>query len=191
MIRIIDIVASFIGLVILSPLFISLAIWIKLDSRGSVIYRQVRVGLNGRDFNLFKFRSMRTDADKSGLLTVGSSDSRITRAGLFIRKYKLDELPQLINVLIGEMSLVGPRPEVKKYVDLYSLEQLKVLEVRPGITDEASIFFKNENEILAQCIDPERTYIEEIIPLKLELNKVFINSPTLGNYLRIIFKTIF
>jgi lipopolysaccharide/colanic/teichoic acid biosynthesis glycosyltransferase len=191
MIRIIDIVASFIGLVILSPLFISLAIWIKLDSRGSVIYRQVRVGLNGRDFNLFKFRSMRTDADKSGLLTVGSSDSRITRAGLFIRKYKLDELPQLINVLIGEMSLVGPRPEVKKYVDIYSLEQLKILEVRPGITDEASIFFKNENEILAQSIDPERTYIEEIIPLKLELNKVFINSPTLGNYLRIIFKTIF
>ena len=191
MIRSIDFIASFIGLVLLSPLFLGLAIWIKLDSKGSVFYRQLRVGRFGHDFNLFKFRSMRTDADKAGLLTVGGSDSRITRAGLFIRKYKLDELPQLINVLKGEMSLVGPRPEVRKYTDLYNDEQRKVLQVRPGITDWASIEFRNENEILGQSADPELTYIEEIMPLKIKLNQRFIQNPSVLHYLHIIWRTLF
>jgi lipopolysaccharide/colanic/teichoic acid biosynthesis glycosyltransferase len=134
---------------------------------------------------------MRPDSDKLGLLTVGGRDPRVTKSGYFIRKYKLDELPQLINVLFGEMSLVGPRPEVKKYVDLYTEEQLKVLNVRPGITDEASIAYKNENELLAKSKNPEKTYIEEIMPAKLELNKAFIQSPTFINYFRTIFNTIF
>ena len=191
MIRLIDIIASTIGLILLSPLFVLLAIWIKLDSPGSVFYKQTRVGQYGRDFKLFKFRSMRTDADKAGLLTVGGSDSRITRAGLFIRKYKLDELPQLINVLMGEMSLVGPRPEVRKYTELYTEEQLKILNVRPGITDWASIEFRNENEILGKSIDPEKTYIENILPMKINLNMRFINNPSVIHYIKIVFKTIF
>lgn len=191
MIRSIDIMASLVGLILLSPLFLGLAIWIKLDSKGAVFYRQLRVGRFGLDFSLFKFRSMRTNADKASLLTIGGSDSRITRAGLFIRKYKLDELPQLINVLRGEMSLVGPRPEVRKYTDLYNDEQRKVLEVRPGITDWASIEFRNENEILGQSPDPERTYIEEIMPLKIKLNQRFIQNPSVLHYLHIIWRTIF
>jgi lipopolysaccharide/colanic/teichoic acid biosynthesis glycosyltransferase len=134
---------------------------------------------------------MRTDADKAGLLTVGGSDSRITRAGLFIRKYKLDELPQLINVLLGEMSLVGPRPEVRKYTDMYTEDQKLVLNVRPGITDWASIEFRNENEILGKSDNPEKTYIEQIMPIKIELNNRFIQHPSLGHYFKIIFKTIF
>jgi lipopolysaccharide/colanic/teichoic acid biosynthesis glycosyltransferase len=191
MIRLLDIIASTIGLILLSPLFLLLAIWIKLDSPGSVFYKQTRVGQYGRDFKLFKFRSMRTDADKAGLLTVGGSDSRITRAGLFIRKYKLDELPQLINVLLGEMSLVGPRPEVRKYTDMYTEDQKLVLNVRPGITDWASIEFRNENELLGKSTDPEQLYIDEIMPLKIEFNKRFIQKPTLIHYFQIIFKTIF
>lgn len=191
MLRIFDFVFSFLGLVVLFPIFILLAIWIKFDSKGTVFYSQSRVGFKGKEFRLFKFRSMRPDSDKLGLLTVGGRDPRVTNSGYFIRKYKLDELPQLINVLVGQMSLVGPRPEVKKYVDLYSQEQLKVLNVRPGITDEASIAYKNENELLAKSSNPELTYIEEIMPAKLELNKAFINSPTIYNYFRIIFKTIF
>jgi lipopolysaccharide/colanic/teichoic acid biosynthesis glycosyltransferase len=191
MIRLLDIIASTIGLILLSPLFLLLAIWIKLDSPGSVFYKQTRVGQYGRDFKLFKFRSMRTDADKAGLLTVGGRDSRITRAGLFIRKYKLDELPQLINVLLGEMSLVGPRPEVRKYTELYTEEQLKILNVRPGITDWASIEFRNENEILGKSIDPEKTYIENILPMKINLNMRFINNSSVIHYIKIVFKTIF
>jgi lipopolysaccharide/colanic/teichoic acid biosynthesis glycosyltransferase len=191
MIRLLDIIASTIGLILLSPLFLLIAIWIKLDSPGSVFYKQTRVGQYGRDFKLFKFRSMRTDADKAGLLTVGGSDSRITRAGLFIRKYKLDELPQLINVLLGEMSLVGPRPEVRKYTDMYTEDQKLVLNVRPGITDWASIEFRNENEILGKSDNPEKTYIEQIMPIKIELNNRFIQHPSLGHYFKIIFKTIF
>jgi lipopolysaccharide/colanic/teichoic acid biosynthesis glycosyltransferase len=191
MLRIFDFFFSLLGLIILSPLFILLTIWIKLDSKGPVFYSQKRVGYLGKEFKLFKFRSMRPDSDKLGLLTVGGRDPRVTKSGYFIRKYKLDELPQLINVLFGEMSLVGPRPEVKKYVDLYTEEQLKVLNVRPGITDEASIAYKNENELLAKSKNPEKTYIEEIMPAKLELNKAFIQSPTFINYFRTIFNTIF
>ena len=190
MIRLFDIIFSFFGLIILSPVLILIAIWIKLDSPGSMLYRQKRVGLYGKDFMLLKFRSMRIDADKAGLLTVGGRDSRITTAGYYLRKYKLDELPQLINVLIGNMSLVGPRPEVRKYVDLYTETQQKVLTVRPGITDMASIAYKNENELLAASADPEKTYIEQVMPEKLKLNLLFIEKPSLANYFKIIFKTI-
>ena len=145
--RLLDITASGIGLLLLCPLFFVLAIWIKLDSQGPVFYRQVRVGKGNRDFRIFKFRSMRIGSDKGSLITIGGHDARITRSGYFIRKYKLDELPQLINVFLGDMSLVGPRPEVRRYVDLYTEEQRRVLNVRPGITDPASIKYRNENEL--------------------------------------------
>jgi lipopolysaccharide/colanic/teichoic acid biosynthesis glycosyltransferase len=190
MLRFLDILFSFLGLIVLSPLLILLCLWVKFDSAGPIFYIQKRVGLNGKDFNLFKFRSMRVNADKLGLLTVGGRDPRITNSGFYIRKYKMDELPQLFNVLVGEMSLVGPRPEVRKYVDLYDKEQLKVLSVRPGITDEASIAFRNENEILALSKDPEQTYINEIMPEKIKLNQKFISNPSLSNYFRIIIRTI-
>ncbi len=191
MLRILDFVFSLLGLIILSPFFLFLAIWIKLDSYGSVFYFQKRVGRNNIEFGLYKFRSMKTDADKLGLLTVGGRDPRITNSGYFIRKYKLDELPQLFNVLIGDMSLVGPRPEVRKYVNYYSTKQLEILNIRPGITDLASIKYKNENEILGKSIDPEKTYIEEIMPHKLQLNREFIENPTIIKYFTIIFRTIF
>ncbi|MBS1927275.1 MAG: sugar transferase [Chitinophagaceae bacterium] len=191
MIRLLDILFSFVGLVLLSPLLLLIALWVKSDSRGPVFFRQIRVGRYGKDFQLFKFRSMRVDADKAGLLTVGGRDPRITGAGYFLRKYKLDELPQLLNVLFGDMSVVGPRPEVRKYVNLYTPEQRQILNVRPGITDMASIEFRNENEILAQSIDPEQTYIQDIMPQKIRLNQVFIKNPTIFNYLRIIFRTVF
>ena len=145
MIRFFDVVFSFIGIALLSPLFVVLYIAICLESKGGGIYSQTRVGKEGRDFKLFKFRSMRIGSDKKGLITVGGRDPRVTRTGFFIRKYKLDELPQLFNVLIGDMSIVGPRPEVRKYVDLYTDEQRKVLSVRPGITDYASIEYVDEN----------------------------------------------
>jgi lipopolysaccharide/colanic/teichoic acid biosynthesis glycosyltransferase len=188
--RCFDIFASFIGLLLLSPFFIVIAIVILLDSRGGVFYKQVRVGKNNVDFKLFKFRSMSTGSDKKGLLTVGGRDSRITRSGYFIRKYKLDELPQLLNVLFGDMSLVGPRPEVRKYVDMYNAEQMKVLSVKPGITDYASIEYSNENELLAKSAEPEKTYIEEIMPAKLLLNQKYISEQGLLTDLKIIFKTI-
>ena len=191
MLRILDFVFSLIGLILLSPFFLFLAIWIKLDSKGSVFYIQKRVGRNNIEFGLYKFRSMKPDADKQGLLTVGGRDPRITNSGYFIRKYKLDELPQLFNVLIGDMSLVGPRPEVRKYVNYYSSKQLEILNIRPGITDLASIKYKNENEILGKSIDPEKTYIQEIMPHKLELNREFIENPTIIKYFTIIFRTIF
>lgn len=156
--RVFDFVASGCGLLVLSPIFLVLAVWVKLDSPGPVFYRQVRVGRGNKDFRLFKFRSMRIGSDKKGLITVGGRDPRVTRSGYYIRKYKLDELPQLINVFVGDMSLVGPRPEVRKYVDMYTPEQMHVLDVRPGITDLASICYRNENELLEKVDNPE-TYI--------------------------------
>ena len=177
MIRFFDFILSLVGLVVLAPIFIVLAIWIKIDSKGPVFYKQVRVGQNGIDFGLFKFRSMVVDADKKGLITVGGRDPRITRSGYFIRKYKLDELPQLINVLLGDMSLVGPRPEVRKYVELYTDEQQKVLSVKPGITDYASN-------------DPEKTYIEEIMPEKIKYNMKYIQNKNVSEYFKIIFLTL-
>jgi lipopolysaccharide/colanic/teichoic acid biosynthesis glycosyltransferase len=188
--RIFDIFFSFIGLVILLPFFIIIALLIVIDSPGGVFYKQARVGKGSIDFYLFKFRSMRTGADKKGLLTVGGRDSRITRMGYFIRKYKIDELPQLLNVLLGDMSLVGPRPEVRKYVDLYNEKQKQVLSVKPGITDYASIEYSNENELLGKAKNPEQVYIEEIMPAKLKLNLKYIDDQGLITDLKIIFKTI-
>ena len=190
MIRFFDFILSLVGLVVLALIFIVLAIWIKIDSKGPVFYKQVRVGQNGIDFGLFKFRSMVVDADKKGLITVGGRDPRITRSGYFIRKYKLDELPQLINVLVGDMSLVGPRPEVRKYVNLYTDEQQKVLSVKPGITDYASIEYMDENEILGKSSDPEKTYIEEIMPEKIKYNMKYILNKNVSEYFKIIFLTL-
>ncbi|MCC6837830.1 MAG: sugar transferase [Bacteroidia bacterium] len=187
--RIFDIFLSLIGLILLLPVFLLIAIIIVADSRGGVFYRQVRVGKDAKDFRLFKFRSMRTDADKKGLLTVGGKDSRITRVGYYIRKYKVDELPQLINVLIGDMSLVGPRPEVRRYTDLYNSEQQKVLSVKPGITDYASIEYSDENELLGKASDPEKVYIEEIMPTKLKLNLKYIAEQGVITDLKIIWMT--
>ncbi len=187
--RTFDIVASGLGLIILSPVFIILAVWIKADSRGPVFYRQVRVGRKNRDFRLFKFRSMRPDSDKLGLITVGGHDPRVTRSGYYIRKYKLDELPQLINVFIGDMSLVGPRPEVRKYVDMYTPEQMRVLSVRPGITSLASIRYRNENDILAAAADPDRAYIERVMPDKIAIDLEYVERATLWNDIKLIFST--
>lgn len=166
-----------------------LAIWIKIDSEGPVFYRQVRVGKGNRDFRLFKFRSMRVGSDRKGLITVGGRDPRVTRSGYYIRKYKLDELPQLINVFTGDMSLVGPRPEVRKYVNLYTPEQMHVLDVRPGITDPASIRYRNENELLAQVEDPDRYYVEVIMQDKLQLNLEYVEKQSFRFDLQLIFKT--
>ena len=190
MTRLCDIVFSFFGLLFLSPLFLIVALWIVIDDPGPVFYRQQRVGRHNRDFGLLKFRSMRVGADKMSLITIGDRDPRVTRAGYYIRKFKLDELPQLWNVLIGDMSLVGPRPEVRRYVDLYTEKQRQVLSVRPGITDYASIEYIDENKLLAQAADPDKTYIEEIMPAKIELNRRYINNPALGQYFKIIFLTI-
>lgn len=187
--RIFDILFSFIGLIILLPLFLLISLFILIDSPGRVFYKQKRIGKNRKDFLLLKFRSMGSGADKKGLLTVGNRDSRVTKAGYYLRKYKLDELPQLINVLKGDMSLVGPRPEVEKYVDLYNAEQLKVLSVKPGITDYASIAYVNENELLSKVSNPEEVYIKEIMPAKLKLNLQYIHDSGIGNDFRIIFRT--
>lgn len=176
MIRFFDFIFSLLGVVILSPVFIFLYIAIYLESKGGGIYRQLRVGRSNKDFYVYKFRSMRVGADKQGLITVGGRDSRITRIGHFIRKYKLDELPQLFNVLKGDMSLVGPRPEVRKYVEMYTEEQRQVLSVRPGITDYASIEYVDENTILGQAEDADKVYVEQILPDKIRYNMKYIQS---------------
>jgi lipopolysaccharide/colanic/teichoic acid biosynthesis glycosyltransferase len=185
-----DIFFSVIGLILLSPVFLIMAIWIKCDSYGPVFYRQIRVGKNGRNFLLYKFRSMKVGADKKGLLTVGEKDPRITKSGKFIRKFKLDEFPQLINVLRGEMSIVGPRPEVPKYVALYNEEQRKVLSVRPGISDWSSIRFRNENELLAQAENSEDFYISEVMPEKLKMNLEYVRENNFWTDVKIIFITV-
>lgn len=189
MTRLFDILFAGIGLVVLSPLLAVLYLLVCIESPGGGFYRQKRVGKNGKDFWLYKFRSMRKGADKKGLITVGGHDSRITHTGYFIRKYKLDELPQLFNVLRGDMSLVGPRPEVRKYVDMYTSEQRKVLSVRPGITDYASIEYADENVILGQSVNPDKTYIEQIMPDKIRLNMKYIANHSIGEYFKIIFLT--
>lgn len=189
MIRFFDIMFSGIGLFLLSPLFLVLYVLIRLESKGGGFYSQERTGKDGKPFHLYKFRSMRKDADKTGLITVGGRDPRITRMGYFIRKYKFDELPQLWNVFIGDMSLVGPRPEVKKYTDLYTDEQRRVLSVRPGITDWASIEYVDENEILGQAEDPDKAYVEKIMPDKIHYNMRWINHQGVGEYFKIIFTT--
>jgi lipopolysaccharide/colanic/teichoic acid biosynthesis glycosyltransferase len=190
MIRFFDILFSSLGLIILFPLFLVISLLIVCTSQGNIFYLQKRVGKNNKDFTLFKFRTMKINADKKGLLTVGEKDTRIIKMGRFLRKYKLDELPQLWNVLIGNMSLVGPRPEVRKYVDLYNDEQKRVLEVRPGITDYASIMYVNENQLLAQSENPEKHYIEIIMPEKLKINLHYIENQSLKEYFKILFSTV-
>ena len=187
--RIFDIVASGLGLLVFSPIFIILAIWIKLDSKGPIFYRQVRVGRHNKDFRIFKFRSMRVGSDKGSLVTIGGRDPRITRSGYFIRKFKFDELPQLINVFIGDMSLVGPRPEVRHYVDYWTEEQMHVLDVRPGITDPASIKFRNENELLEKAEDPEKYYIDVVMQEKIKLYLEYVEKSSFWYDIKLIFKT--
>lgn len=191
MTRFFDILFSFFGLVILSPLFVIIWLIIVLTSKGGGFYKQIRIGKNGADFSLYKFRSMRKDADKGSLITVGGRDPRITKIGYFIRKFKIDELPQLFNVLKGDMSLVGPRPEVRKYVDLYTDEQKKVLSVRPGITDYASIEYVDENEILGKAENPDEVYVNQIMPDKIKLNMKYIENQSVKEYFEIIFLTFF
>lgn len=187
--RIFDILASGIGLLVLSPIFLIITIWIKLDSKGPVFYRQVRVGLHNKDFRIFKFRSMRVGSDKGSLVTIGGRDPRVTRSGYYIRKFKLDELPQLINVFVGDMSLVGPRPEVRHYVDYWTEEQMHVLDVRPGITDPASIKFRNENELMEQAEDPENYYINVIMQEKLKLYLEYVKHHSFWGDIKLIFQT--
>lgn len=190
MIRFFDILFSFLGIVILFPLFIIIYILIILESKGGGFYLQNRVGKDGIDFKVFKFRSMRAGSDKKGLITVGGRDPRMTKIGLFIRRFKLDELPQLFNVLKGDMSLVGPRPEVREFVNLYTEEQKKVLSVRPGITDYASIEYVDENIILGLATNPQKIYVEKIMPDKLHLNMKFIQNRSIKEYFYIIFLTL-
>lgn len=185
-----DLIFSFCGLVLLAPLFLFISILILIESKGGIFYCQWRVGLKGKNFKLIKFRTMEINSEKSGFLTIGNNDPRITKVGYYLRKYKLDELPQLINVLKCEMSIVGPRPEVRKYVDLYDNDQVQILKIRPGITDFASISFKNENEILKNVDDADLFYIKHIMPEKILLSKIYLNNPSIRNYFKIIFITI-
>lgn len=187
--RLFDIAVSFFILLVFLPFGLIIALLILFSGRGGVFYRQERIGQYGKAFFLLKFRTMRPDADKSGKLTVGMRDSRVTGVGYFLRKYKLDEFPQFINVLRGEMSIVGPRPEVREYVELYTEEQKKILQVRPGITDYASLEYFDENRLLGESENPKETYIREIMPHKLKLNRKYLANPGLGHDLKIMFKT--
>ncbi|BDX39573.1 glycosyl transferase [Tenuifilaceae bacterium CYCD] len=189
MIRFFDLFISVVGLILLLPIFIVVYILIVTTSKGGAFFVQERVGKNGKPFNLIKFRSMRINQNNLSLLTVGK-DPRITSVGMIIRKYKVDEFPQLINVMRGEMSIVGPRPEVKKYVELYSESQKKILSIRPGITDYASIKFINENEILSHSNNPEETYLSKILPIKIALSMDYVYNQNLKDYFKIIFLTI-
>lgn len=190
MVRLFDLCSSAFGLALLSPLFLLVALAIKLDGPGPVFYRQERIGRWGRPFKILKFRTMSTGADRSGpLLTVGG-DSRITRVGRWLRRWKLDELPQLVNVVRGEMGLVGPRPEVPRYVALYTEEQARVLSLRPGVTDPASIAYRNENEILSAAGDPEAFYVENVLPNKVRINLEYAAEASLGSNLQVILATL-
>ncbi|MDK2901607.1 MAG: hypothetical protein PWR14_511 [Thermosediminibacterales bacterium] len=188
--RIFDIVFSLLGLIVLLPVFLIITIVIKMDSKGPVFFKQVRVGKDGKKFKILKFRTMVIDAEKKGMQITVGRDSRITKSGYFLRKFKLDELPQLINVLLGDMSFVGPRPEVPKYVAMYDENQKSVLKVKPGITDIASIEYRDENILLAQSDEPEKTYIEEVMPRKLELNCQYIRNISVVYDIRLILKTV-
>jgi lipopolysaccharide/colanic/teichoic acid biosynthesis glycosyltransferase len=190
MIRFFDILFSLLGILILSPLLVIIYLLVAMESRGGGFYIQKRVGRNGVDFTLLKFRSMRIGSDKKGLITAGGRDPRMTKTGAFIRRFKLDELPQLFNVLKGDMSLVGPRPELRYFVNLYTPEQREVLSVRPGITDYASIEYVNENFILGSALNPEKVYVEEILPDKIRLNMRYIQNYGMKEYFRLIFLTL-
>ena len=188
--RFFDFVFSIMGLILLSPLFLLIILLIKATSKGGAFYKQKRVGKNEIEFTIYKFRTMQIGQEASGLLTIGNRDSRITQFGYWLRNYKLDELPQLYNVLIGNMSFVGPRPEVKKFTDIYNEQQKKILLIKPGITDFASIKFRNESELLACAPNPEEFYINEIMPLKINLNMKYIKDKSLKNYFKIIIYTL-
>ena len=188
--RAFDIIFSLLILALFLPFGIIISLLIVFSSSGGIFYKQERIGKNGTPFILYKFRSMRTNSEQSGTLTVGMHDSRITKVGVFIRKFKLDEFPQFINVLFGSMSVVGPRPEVQEFVALYTQEQRKVLDVKPGITDYASLEYFNENEVLAKSDDPKKTYVEEVMPHIIMINQIYLSRPTLGHDLKIIGKTI-
>lgn len=179
------------GILVLSPFFLLIGFIVLISSKGPVIYRQSRVGRHNEDFQILKFRTMYLNSDEKGLITVGDRDPRVTNFGYYLRKFKLDELPQLFNVLFGDMSIVGPRPEVRKYVNHYTEEDLKILQVRPGITDYASVAFRNENEMLKGCINPDRKYIDEILPTKLALNKKYIEEVGFATDCKIILQTFF
>jgi len=185
-----DILSSLVVLIISSPILIIISILIVSTSKGGVFFRQNRVGKGGIDFGLFKFRTMKPNSESAGQITVGGRDPRITKVGYYLRKFKLDELPQLLNILKGDMSVVGPRPEVRRYVDLYNEQQLRVLSVRPGLTDYASIEYINENEILGKADDPDKAYIEEVMPAKLELNLKYIADQSFLLDLKLVFRTI-
>lgn len=187
--RLFDILFSLLILSVFLPFGLLISLFILLEDRGPIFYRQERIGKNGVSFKLLKFRSMRLNADKLGKLTVGMRDPRITKIGYFIRKYKLDEFPQFINVLKGDMSIIGPRPEVKEYVDLYTVEQREILNVKPGITDYASIEYFDESRLLGESENPRETYIQEIMPAKLELNKKYLENPTFTHDLRLMWRT--
>lgn len=188
--RLFDLVLSICGILFLLPFFIIISVLIKLDSPGNIIFKQIRITKDGKEFKIFKFRTMRPDTEKQGQITIGA-DNRITSIGNFLRKTKLDELPQLFNIVMGDMSFVGPRPEVPKYVRMYTRNQKEILKVRAGITDYASIYFSNESEILGKQKDPEKFYIEKIMPYKIELNKKYIKEARLITDIKIIFLTIF
>lgn len=188
--RLFDLTFSFLGLILLFPILAIISILILLDSKGPVFFRQIRVGKLNQDFRIFKFRTMVIDSSEKSLLTLGDRDPRVTKVGYYLRKYKLDEFPQLINVLFGDMSFVGPRPEVRKYVDYYSEEDMMILKVRPGITDYASIKFRNEAEIINESDNPEKMYLDYIMPEKIKLNKQYINENNLFTDIKIIVRTI-
>lgn len=188
--RIFDFTVSLIGIVIVSPILLVISILIKLDSKGPILFKQIRVGKNGKPFKIFKFRTMVVDAEKKGMQITVGRDSRITKSGHVLRKTKLDELPQLFNVLTGEMSFVGPRPEVPRYVEMYDENQKSILKVRPGITDLASIEYRNENDLLAKSLDPEATYINEIMPKKIELNIEYLKNMSVLYDIKLIIRTV-
>lgn len=188
--RFFDIVFSLIALAVFLPFGLLIALAIVCDTKGHVIYRQARVGRNNKDFRLYKFRTMYEESDQGSLITIGVDDKRITRSGRLLRRFKIDEFPQFLNILKGEMSIVGPRPEVRKYVDMYTPEQMKVLTVRPGLTDYASIRYVNENALLAASENPEQTYIKEIMPDKLALSLKYIQDQSLWVDLKIMLKTL-
>jgi lipopolysaccharide/colanic/teichoic acid biosynthesis glycosyltransferase len=190
MIRFFDLLLSVTVIILLSPLIILVAIWVTLDSPGGPFFLQWRVGLKGREFRIIKFRTMYSDTGNGSSLTIGDSDLRITNAGQFLRRYKLDELPQLFNIIIGDMSLVGPRPELRKYVTLYNTQQLKTLEIRPGLTDIASIIFSDENKLLGTALNPESVYINKIIPLKIRLNNIYRINHSIRAYFLILGWTV-
>ena len=188
--RLFDIIFSLFGLIFLLPLLLIITLFVIFESKGPLFYLQTRVGRLHVDFKIFKFRTMFIGSDKMGLLTLGDRDPRVTKTGYYLRKYKLDELPQLINVFIGNMSFVGPRPEVRKYVNYYSQSDLIILSVKPGITDYASIIYRNEAELLKEASNPEIYYIENILPNKIALNKEYINNQSVLTDLKIIVNTI-